>query len=391
MVVPVALKGDKELIEEIFTDGTDGVNDKLLRRYAGGYEKAVNNVFGSGKRFPELERRLRLNASRFGTYKAYDLGKRLDALRSLPKEEYEEKAKALLATYNGYQKTEYDTLTSRGRTAKQWERFKEEADLYPNIEWIRTRSATPREAHLAYVGIILPRNDPFWSENQPGNEWGCKCDWKTTDAPATASPTVNISPARGLEGNPGETGELVTEQHPYYRRNTDAPKWVEDKAVLRCPDRIVYSERATTAGNAYKEHLLVSDAREAAENRAIAALLADNGYKNIMLLPQIHKAEKTLRTRYLGAKYVAEHPTSNPDAMVGGVMLEFKSAGLKNASLRIKEGAKKADRVLLKLNDALSDSQLQQFVARQWAMKDRLNMQELIIYINNDLKVFKRP
>ena len=72
-------------------------------------------------------------------------------------------------------------------------------------------------------------------------------------------------------------------------------------------------------------------------------------------------------------------------------MLEFKSAGLKNASLRIKEGAKKADRVLLKLNDALSDSQLQQFVARQWAMKDRLNMQELIIYINNDLKVFKRP
>ncbi|MDR0661344.1 MAG: hypothetical protein LBG19_11275 [Prevotellaceae bacterium] len=391
MVVPVALKGDKELIEEIFTDGTDGVNDKLLRRYAGGYEKAVNNVFGSGKQLPELERRLQLNAGRFGTYKAYDLGKRLDALRSLPREEYQEKAKALLATYNGYQKTEYDTLTSRCRTAKQWERFKEEADLYPNIEWIRTRSATPREVHLAYVGIILPRNDPFWSENQPGNEWGCKCDWKTTDAPATASPAVSIKPAPGLEGNPGETGELVTERHPYYRRNTDAPKWVEDKAVLRCPDRVVYSERATTAGNAYKEHLLVVGTREVARNRLIAALLADNGYRDIALLPRINEVEKAQRIRYFGAKYTTKHPTANPDAVIDGINVEFKVTNFRNMSRQIKRAATQADIAVLKVEQSLTDNYIQRFVKGQWAHADRQNLSEIIIINNGRLHRFKRP
>jgi hypothetical protein len=45
---------------------------------------------------------------------------------------------------------------------KEMNRFQETKRLFPNIEWLRTRSATPREVHLAYVGRVWPMDDPFF-------------------------------------------------------------------------------------------------------------------------------------------------------------------------------------------------------------------------------------
>jgi hypothetical protein len=40
---------------------------------------------------------------------------------------------------------------------------------------VGTASANPREQHLAFVGIMLLVDDPFWSTHFPPNGWGCKC------------------------------------------------------------------------------------------------------------------------------------------------------------------------------------------------------------------------
>lgn len=36
-------------------------------------------------------------------------------------------------------------------------------------------SRNPRPQHLAWNGLTLPADDPFWATHQPQNGWGCKC------------------------------------------------------------------------------------------------------------------------------------------------------------------------------------------------------------------------
>jgi len=33
----------------------------------------------------------------------------------------------------------------------------------------------PREQHLAWDGLVLPKDDPFWNTHYPPNGWGCRC------------------------------------------------------------------------------------------------------------------------------------------------------------------------------------------------------------------------
>ncbi|MBQ0016095.1 MAG: hypothetical protein KBT04_03855 [Bacteroidales bacterium] len=46
-----------------------------------------------------------------------------------------------------WQAAEANTATARARTAKQWAQFndKDHRDLFPNLQWLPSRSATPRE------------------------------------------------------------------------------------------------------------------------------------------------------------------------------------------------------------------------------------------------------
>lgn len=93
-----------------------------------------------------------------------------------------------------------------------------------------TKSAVPRELHKGYVGTILPYDDPFWTDNQPGNLYGCKCDWKTTSEKVTKSPESIVKPSEGLEGNPAVTKEIFSDNHSYFkvRKNKDIEKFIED-------------------------------------------------------------------------------------------------------------------------------------------------------------------
>jgi uncharacterized protein with gpF-like domain len=36
-------------------------------------------------------------------------------------------------------------------------------------------SADPRPQHLAWDGLVLPADDPWWSTHYPPNDWGCSC------------------------------------------------------------------------------------------------------------------------------------------------------------------------------------------------------------------------
>lgn len=122
---------------------------------------------------------------------------------------------------NDYNKTwlaaEFNMATRQARGAKQWLTFERDADIYPNLQFMPSRSANPRDAHQKYYGIIKPINDPFWSNGYPPLDWGCKCWVKQTREPATDS--VDTSEDQnghdGLAGNAGIEKKVFTADHNY--------------------------------------------------------------------------------------------------------------------------------------------------------------------------------
>ncbi|MEP3431763.1 MAG: phage minor head protein [Roseibium sp.] len=61
------------------------------------------------------------------------------------------------------------------RAAGQWDRIQRTKRALPYLLYVRSSASDPREEHLAWAGMVLPVDDPFWSTHFPPNGWGCKC------------------------------------------------------------------------------------------------------------------------------------------------------------------------------------------------------------------------
>lgn len=71
----------------------------------------------------------------------------------------------------------YETNIRTAYQAGRWEQLTDPdvLKLYPYLEYRHGDSINPREEHLAWDGLILPADDPWWSTHYPPNGWGCKC------------------------------------------------------------------------------------------------------------------------------------------------------------------------------------------------------------------------
>ena len=119
-------------------------------------------------------------------------------------------------------RTEYDTAVIRAHQAAEWQRFERDKDVLPNLKWVPSTSPNPGADHRIYWGTILPVDHPFWSRHRPGDRWNCQCSLESTDEPATGirhedavDPRKN-GPQKGLKDNPGKSGSLFGQDHPYF-------------------------------------------------------------------------------------------------------------------------------------------------------------------------------
>jgi hypothetical protein len=214
----------KQVIDEIRTS-TNDVSNTLFNRYSKSLQKAVNNVFGQtayGDDNYAVQQQLLANVSRFAAHKAYLVTESVrrqvadaDGVARSEKDFYTY-AQRVINTANRYQAAEYHAAISRSRTARQWQEFAADPDV-PNLKWTPSRAAHPREAHKQFYGLVLPKKHPFWMQNQPGNVWGCRCDWEETFDNASAKVPAGTPAAQGLEGNPAITGEIFTENSSYFQ------------------------------------------------------------------------------------------------------------------------------------------------------------------------------
>lgn len=207
-------------------------------------QQAIN--LGTPKHTPrraELKKQLGQSAAVFSAFRVHRQAEHLAGLLTdehghrRPFHQWAKEAQPYLNHQNrAWLQTEYNQAISRAHNEADWQRFKQDADLFPNLEWMPSTSITPGADHQPFWGTILPIDHPFWGEHRPGDRWGCKCQLRSTDAAPTAAPSGSaltaMRPAPGLGSAPG-SGQLFSSDHPYYPTNCTACPYASITDKLR--------------------------------------------------------------------------------------------------------------------------------------------------------------
>lgn len=86
--------------------------------------------------------------------------------------------------------TNLRTAYAAGRWTQQTK--PETLEAFPFLQYNHSGSKHPRKEHLAWDGLVIAANDPFWKTNYPPNGWSCGC--------------FAISVSRGGLGRMGKSG-----------------------------------------------------------------------------------------------------------------------------------------------------------------------------------------
>ena len=79
--------------------------------------------------------------------------------------------------HNWRTKVIYHTNLRSSHNAGRWEQMTDPdvVKLRPYFMYRHSGSANPRAQHLAWHGLVLAYDDPFWNTHAPQNGWGCNC------------------------------------------------------------------------------------------------------------------------------------------------------------------------------------------------------------------------
>ncbi len=190
------------------------VNTDLYRYTRDNLTSAINKVYpGLKYDHPDFDMamNLRNNASRFAGYKtAWQVAELRDV-------DDTDSINSINKKYNtNYMRSEYEHTVRSTRAAKNWQKFDQDKDLYPFLEYMPSTSGTPRSEHKKLYGVIKALDDPFWDTWLPPADWGCKCSvqQRRSDKGTTEPPEEIKLPPQAMRNNPGKDGHIFTDKHP---------------------------------------------------------------------------------------------------------------------------------------------------------------------------------
>lgn len=218
--------------------------------------KALNKALetGYGGTLETLEKldlimfkNLRTNVAVFSAFKNHSM--KLELIKGLVNDEgklvswsdFKTYAKEIGTKYKvRYLKTEYHHAVGSANKARQWNDFKANKDLYPNLKYVAIKDGRTRKSHKAWDGMVLPMNHPFWNTHYPPNDWGCRCDVIQVDDPTDEKGLdmenlTDLKPSFNI--NVGKDGQVFGDDHPYYKSHElkKVAKWAK-KALSEYTD-----------------------------------------------------------------------------------------------------------------------------------------------------------
>jgi len=182
-------KALKRIYEKEFNPIT-GIEENLFNEFLSTLNTALDKGFGTpavNDRDYDFYQALRRNNAVFSAFKVHRMqndiaAKLLDENGDLkPFNRFANDVQSITDHQcRKWLKTEYDTAIIRAHQAADWKQFEREADILPNLEWVKSTSIHPGEDHIIYWGLVLPIHHPFWKEHRPGDRWNCKCSLRST-------------------------------------------------------------------------------------------------------------------------------------------------------------------------------------------------------------------
>jgi hypothetical protein len=101
----------------------------------------------------------------------------------------------------------YETNIRTAYMAGRWEQLQDPdvQQAYGFLEYRHGDSIVPRPQHLAWDGLVLPADDPWWQQHYPPNGWGCKCKvFAATREEHAAAAGKGAAPRVAIDARTGE-------------------------------------------------------------------------------------------------------------------------------------------------------------------------------------------
>ena len=194
----------EQLVNQIWNGSANAtdLNRDLVLKYYSGLNKATKNGWGAGYYTNDLTRNFRENLLKFSGAKSYNLIQQIIDLHSgkIAKPLFIEEAKKLVALHNEtWQAVEEKFAANSASSARDFQAYQKDADLYPNLKYRTMGDAEVRPEHAANDGVIKPINQ--WTKIPP-LDYGCRC-WleQTFESPNGR----NISVFNGTIANNGQS------------------------------------------------------------------------------------------------------------------------------------------------------------------------------------------
>ncbi|MCX6210112.1 MAG: phage minor head protein [Bacteroidetes bacterium] len=338
-----------DVINQLYNDRKIDKKTKteLIKSHYEPLKQAVNEGYNVKVEYgtPNYDflQQLQTNAAVFAAFKAHAQAKEIAALLKdangnlRSKEDFKTEALKVDANYKGsYLNAEYDMAVRQARAAVQWQKIQKQKKLYPNLKYMPSVSAHPREAHRAFYGIVRPVDDSFWNTHFPPIGWGCKCRVEQVDEDVTDIPNNTPKLEPEFDFNAGKDAKVFDVEKSQYAKSVtskEKPALIKEAAALLAfdeykdaPYTTIYTSKT---GTEIQTHPLSNLADDYEQNLKDLRDFANSKLpvKNIKVAPYLNKYEQ-LRTELL--------PNSkglhNPDAIVDNVYCDIKKPAEDKAS-----------------------------------------------------------
>lgn len=186
----------------------------------------------------ELAKQLKNNIARFSAFKEESFNKALLNLINqngiLPtRKEFMADARKIDQLYNrDWLNTEFDFTVAKAQSALQWKDYESRKHLYPNIRYVAIHDGRSRALHLKFDGLVLPMEHDFWKTHLPPWDYGCRCGTEQTDDEEFSPEGLELDsykPKPGMGVNPGLSGKIIADDHPYYKVGKGEIEGIEER------------------------------------------------------------------------------------------------------------------------------------------------------------------
>lgn len=133
---------------------------------------------------------------------------------------------------NTWRKTEERTITQVSNSARRWEELVRRSFLYPNLKYITAGDERVRESHAAINGAVYPIGHVFWTLYYPPNGWNCRCKVLSSDEAVLEKAIDESKVPKAFRNNPGMSGKLFSDDHPYFSMSEIDKNKLNTKAEL---------------------------------------------------------------------------------------------------------------------------------------------------------------